>query len=335
VVGNAAPETVLATEMAAKFDSGGQWESVDETGNVRFEQADRQATAAHASVARPTNTITLEGSPTISDSLSRTTAANITINQATGEVHATGNVVSTYLPVAKGDAIGMGEGAAHISAEALSGLVNAGQVTYSGQARLWQADAVLDSEQIEVWRDDKKLKASGHVVAVFPEASGPLASMPGARQSGHPSASRPALWKITAPSLTYWNDQGRAHLEGGVRASSDQGSLESRTLDAFLSGPPAAPGSSASAAAGARQLSRVLAQGNVIVREGDRRGTAEQAEYVAAEGKFVLSGGQPTLSNASSDTTTGHSLTFFVANDTILVDSQEGLRTLTKHRVEK
>jgi hypothetical protein len=28
-------------------------------------------------------------------------------------------------------------------------------------------------------------------------------------------------------------------------------------------------------------------------------------------------------------------LTFFVANDTILIDSQEGLRTLTKHRVEK
>jgi hypothetical protein len=28
-------------------------------------------------------------------------------------------------------------------------------------------------------------------------------------------------------------------------------------------------------------------------------------------------------------------LTFFVANDTILIDSQEGSRTLTKHRVEK
>ena len=55
----------------------------------------------------------------------------------------------------------------------------------------------------------------------------------------------------------------------------------------------------------------------------------------AADGKFVLSGGQPTLTDASSDTTTGHSLTFFVANDTILIDSQEGSRTLTKHRVEK
>ncbi|MGB6845117.1 MAG: hypothetical protein WBE09_09485, partial [Candidatus Acidiferrales bacterium] len=71
------------------------------------------------------------------------------------------------------------------------------------------------------------------------------------------------------------------------------------------------------------------------VSQGDRRGTADQAEYTASDEKFVLSGGKPTITDASSDTTTGRSLTFFVANDTILIDSQEGSRTLTKHRVEK
>jgi lipopolysaccharide export system protein LptA len=83
------------------------------------------------------------------------------------------------------------------------------------------------------------------------------------------------------------------------------------------------------------QLSRVVAQGSVVVRQADRRGLAEQAEYTAADEKFVLSGGEPTLTDASGDTTTGHSLTFFVASDTIFIDSQEGSRTLTKHRVEK
>ena len=29
---------------------------------------------------------------------------------------------------------------------------------------------------------------------------------------------------------------------------------------------------------------------------------ADQAEYTAADGKFVLSGGQPTLADAASDT---------------------------------
>ena len=144
--------------------------------------------------------------------------------------------------------------------------------------------------------------------------------------------------------LTYWSDTGKAHLEGGVIANSQQGSLVSRTLDVFLAPvpptqaaptPPGTPVSTTPAANGGRQLDRALALGGVVVRQGDRRGTAEQAEYTAADGKFVLSGGDPTLTDASSDTTKGHSLTFFVANDTILIDSQEGLRTLTKHRVEK
>ncbi|MGB9069061.1 MAG: hypothetical protein WCC21_10880, partial [Candidatus Acidiferrales bacterium] len=84
-----------------------------------------------------------------------------------------------------------------------------------------------------------------------------------------------------------------------------------------------------------RQLERAVAQGAVVVRQGDRRAMAEQADYTAADGKFVMSGGQPSIAGAGSDTTTGHSLTFFVANDTILIDSQEGSRTLTKHRIEK
>ena len=334
LAGNGPAQTVSAAEMTAEFDSRGQWATVDETGNVRFRQADRQATAAHASIARPSSRIVLDGSPAISDSMSRTTAADITIDQASGEIRATGAVVSTYIASAKGDTVGLGTGAAHISADALSGSVNAGHLTYAGHARLWQGDAVLDSEQIEIWRDDQKLKATGNVIAVFPQASGPLASMPGAHSSKTSSESKPTLWKITAPSLTYWNGQGRAHLEGGVVAKSDQGSLESRTLDAFLAPPsPNAPPSAT--VSGAGQLTRVLAQGNVIVREGDRRGTAEQAEYTAADGKFVLSGGQPALVNGASDKTTGRSLTFFVANDTIFVDSEQGLRTVTTHRVEK
>ncbi|MGC1169668.1 MAG: hypothetical protein WA886_12255, partial [Candidatus Acidiferrales bacterium] len=96
----------------------------------------------------------------------------------------------------------------------------------------------------------------------------------------------------------------------------------------------AASGAVAAPMAG-QQLQRALALGGVTVRQGDRVGTAEQAEYTASDGKFVLSGGHPTIIDAASDATTGHSLTFFVANDTILIDSQAGSRTLTKHRVEK
>jgi len=329
-VGSGVPQAISAAELAATFAAHGDWATVEESGNVRFQQADRQATAEHASMVRATDTIKLDGSPVVSDAVSRTTAGGVVVNQKSGELRATGGVVSTYIPAAQGDAVNLGSGAAHVSADALSGSVNSGHVAYAGHARLWQGDSVLDADQIDLWRDDKKLQASGHVVAVFPQIAGPFPSLPG-KSSG--ASSTPTLWKIVAPILTYWSDRGQAHLEGGVAASSAQGSLESQTLDVFLGAAPATPAVGPSP--GGRQLSRVLAQGNVVVRQGDRRGMGEQAEYTAADGKFVLSGGQPTIVNAASDTTTGHSLTFYVASDTILIDSQEGSRTLTRHRVEK
>jgi lipopolysaccharide export system protein LptA len=188
------------------------------------------------------------------------------------------------------------------------------------------------------------MQAAGHVVAVFSQASGQM----GAPQFGKPSKAGspakssgsqtaappgPTLWSIHAPFLTYWSDQGKARFEGGVTAQSQEGSLASPTLDVFLSSGSIQSGPNVSR--GPSQLSRALALGGAIVRQGDRLGMAEQAEYTAADGKFVLSGGKPTITDASSDTTTGRSLTFYIASDTILVDSQEGSRTLTKHRVDE
>ena len=346
-IGNAEPQTLSAAELVATFGAHGDWDTLDQRGSVRFQQGDRRASADHANIVRATDTITLDGSPVISDAISRTTAANVTVNQKSGDVRATGGVVSTYIPSAKGDALSLGSGTAHISADSLSGTVGSNHVvvTYAGHARLWQGESVLDSDQIELWQDDKKLQASGHVVAVFAQVAGSLAGMPGKRSGATAGAAAgPTLWKITAPTLTYWSDQGKAHLEGGVFADSNQGSLASRTLDLFLTpgappspsgSPPATASGAPPAAMGGRQLERALALGGVVVRQSDRRAMAEQAEYTAADGKFVLSGGEPTIADAGSDTTTGHSLTFFVANDTILIDSQEGSRTLTKHRVEK
>jgi lipopolysaccharide assembly outer membrane protein LptD (OstA) len=352
-------QIIKAAELAAKFSPDGEWQQLDETGDVHFQQADRQASADRANIVRSTELIFLDGSPVLTDSMSRTTATNVAINQKSGEIRASGGVLSTYFPSAQNSAMSLGSGPGHISAATLTGSTTSGHVTYVGHARLWQGDSVLEANQVEIWRDEKKLQATGNVVANFPQAAPPAQPPASPAPAASTKAisttpSGPTLWQIRAPLLTYWGDTGKAHLETGVTADSQQGSMQSRTLDVFLT-PAAAPAppkpsstaarpgqppptvgtASAGSPSEGRQLDHALALGGVTVRQGDRRGTADQAEYTASDGKFVLSGGQPTIVDASSDTTTGHSLTFFVANDTILIDSQEGSRTLTKHRVEK
>jgi len=355
------PQVSTANELLATFGASGDWETLDETGNVHFQQADHQATAERAKMVSKTGDLTLDGSPVLFDSTSRTTARSVSINQKSGEIQATGGVTSTYFSSEGNATVNLGSGPAHISAATLTASNASGHAIYSGHARIWQGESVLDANQLEMWRDERKLLASGNVVAIFPQASGQLPALPGgapkppsSSSARPPSAKAPEsppattaarnIWQIRAPVLTYWSDSGKAHLEGGVTAASQQGSLKSPVLDVFLAPGPMpssdpdaryeASGKPPAAAAGARRLDRALAIGGVVVQQGDRRGTAEQAEYTASDGKFVLSGGKPTITDASSDTTTGHSLTFFVANDTILIDSEKASRTLTRHRVE-
>ncbi|MGA9885301.1 MAG: LPS export ABC transporter periplasmic protein LptC [Candidatus Acidiferrales bacterium] len=348
VIAGGTPQIVSATELAATLGPRSEWETVNETGGVRIRQGDQRATAKSARIDRSTGAVSLEGSPTVTDGESRTTAKAMVFGQESGVLKATGGVVSTFEPAGKQETISLGNGAAHISAETLTGSASSGHVTYRGHVRLWQGESVLEADRIDVWRGEKKVQASGNVVAVFPQSAEP--SIPDFAPAKKKSAkySGPTLWKINAPMLTYWADQGMAHLEGGVVASSDQGTLHSRTLDVYLGpsvvkfstkqppGPATAmPDSGLTNFGGDRQLSRVIARGHVVVEQGDRRGLAEQAEYTASDGKFVLSGGEPTVTDGSSNTATGSSLTFYVASDTILIDSQEGSRTLTKHKVEK
>ena len=345
-----APQTSTASELAATFGPGGQWSTLDETGDVKLAEADRSATTAHARIVEATDQITLEGSPVISDATSQTSAGSVAINQKTGDIEARGKVVSTeFAPssdaktnAATASRLALGEGAAHITADALSGSTTSGEVTFQGHARLWQGQAVLSADRIKVSKDDGSLQAAGNVIGVFPQASRqalqiPAVPIPGKKLVPSPPGSAGVtLWQIRAPSLTYTNSQGKARLEGGVMANSDQATMKSQTLDLFLAPADAiSSGPASSRTRLARSLDHVLAQGGVTITQGVIEAKSDQALYSAADGKFVLSGGEPSITDGSGNTTSGRSLTFYTASDTISVDSEQGSRTLTKHRVEK
>ena len=220
---------------------------------------------------------------------------------------------------------------------------------YTGHARLWQGDSVLEANSIELLRDSRVLHASGNVRAVFPQASSPPAGQstrsakddaldPAPKQvnTSQVVPKKPQLWHATCATLTYDDKESRAHLEQNVVVQSADQKMRGPVLDLYFtrSQPANPPGTGASSQGGAQQISRAVGTGGVIVEEGDRKATAERGEYTAANGKFVMTGGNPTLYDGSAGTTVGRQLTFFLADDTIIVDSENGSRTLTKHRVQ-
>ena len=373
-------QRTTAQKMNASFDEQGRWDTVNLDQKVHFTQGDRQADAHHAQIINATNTIVLTGNASVADSSSRTTAEKIEIQQQGGDVSGSGGVHSQVMSNPQDKRGSQGQDPAFVTADRVDGSTAQGHLTYSGHARLWQGDAMLNANSIELWRQEQRLDAHGNVVAVFPQGEANVradvsadatVNVSTAVNAGHSSGSKkpvskgveakdtavksagPVRWKIQAPEMQYWNIEGRAHLQGGVNAQSQDEafsqSLQSQTLDVYLSpapapgaappphtAKPAPPAGNGFPGLGSREVTRALATGAVVVRQGDKRGTAERAEYTAADEKFVLSGGSPTFTDAADQTTTaGRSLTFYRASDTVSVDSENGSRTLTKHRVEK
>ncbi|HEX5426179.1 MAG TPA: LptA/OstA family protein [Candidatus Acidoferrales bacterium] len=326
--GTSLAQTSTAQSMSASFAPDGQWTVVEETGKVSFSEGDRKGFAGRAKIDRASGKITLTGSPIIEDASSSTAATLVTLDQKSGELSADGGVVTTYSAGNRDNPSKSGAGPAHISADRLTGSTSSGHVVYSGHARLWQGDSVLEADRIAISRDQKAFSATGNVTTVFVQTSG--ASLLPASDS---KKSGPTLWKAYAPELAYSGDQGQVHLTGGVRIVSGDVSLVARTLDLDLIASKTIAASAVSPLGG--QLARAVARGDVVVRQGAVRATADNAVYTAADEKFVLSGGKPTITDVSGNSASGRSLTFFIPNDTILIDSQEGSRTLTKYRVEK
>ncbi|MGC1603965.1 MAG: LPS export ABC transporter periplasmic protein LptC [Candidatus Acidiferrum sp.] len=325
-------QTATAKSGIVQLLATGGWSQMDLQGDVKLKEADRNAQADHVTFLRPAQSASLTGHAVARDATTETRAPRIQFASVSGDIHAEGGVRSTdFSP--NGDVVHLAQVPANITSDTMQGNSKTGRAVYTGRARLWQGDSVLEADSIELLRETKILNAAGNVRAVFPQTPAPAAA--GAAQS---SAKKAAIWHISSATLSYSDETNMAHLEKNVVVQSPDQRIRAPEMDLYFTrgaGNTAHSTTGATAKTGAQQISRAVGTGGVIVDQGGRRATAERGEYTASDGKFVMSGGNPTLYDSSEGTTTGRQLTFFLADDTIIVDSENGLRTLTKHRVEK
>ena len=347
-------QTATAQSGTAQLLPAGSWARMDLQDDVKLNEGDRGAQADHATFDHAAQTALLTGNTVVRDATTETHALRILFHSTSGDIRAEGGVRSTdFSP--SGGATKFAQDPANITADSMQANSKQGRAIYTGHARLWQGDSVLQADSIELLRQTKVLNAVGNVRAVFlqlpasprrsPSEQGAVqtgvleetASRPGS--STQPNPKKPVLWHVTAGKLTYDDLSNTAHLEKNVVVQSPDERVRAPQMDLYFThGQQNAQQNTASSAnspAGPQQISRAVGAGGIIVDQGDRRATADRGEYTASDGKFVMTGGNPTLYDGSEGATSGRQLTFFLADDTIIVDSENGSRTLTKHRVSK
>ncbi|HWY45717.1 MAG TPA: LptA/OstA family protein [Candidatus Sulfotelmatobacter sp.] len=319
-------QTATGKSGVARLEAIGGWSQMELHGDVRLKDSEKSAQADDAMFVKEAQSAVLTGHAQVRDATTETHAEKITFMQSTGEIYAEGSVRSTDYANKPG-AVQIGAAPTNVASDTLQGNSKTGRALYQGRARLWQGESTMDADAIELLRGARVLSATGNVRAVFLEAPSATTASPPANQI----TKKAQLWYVFATSLSYWDKENRAHLEKDVTVQSADQKIRSAAMDIFF----ARAISTNNGAAGAQQISRAVATGGVTVEQGPRRAIADRGEYTASDGKFVMSGGTPTIFDASEGTTTGRQLTFFLADATIIVDSENGSRTLTKHRVEK
>ena len=241
---------------------------------MRLRDANRTAQAEKAHFDRVVGAATLTGSVTITDGTSRTTARSGTFVQASNEFHADGDVVTSEIaadnstagstrrsggstgPGGAGGPGGPGRSGtpAHISADHLVANTATGHGVYTGRARLWQGDSIVEADRVELDRATQTLTAISRVRAIFPQApaAGPTAGAQPSRGAAAPRPpAQPDLMHAEADRMIYVSAEHRAHLEQNARVRTDQGSVRSSVMDLFFApdSPKAQPGASPQPAA--------------------------------------------------------------------------------------
>jgi lipopolysaccharide export system protein LptA len=351
------PDRVSTSQVLdATFLPQGGIESIVQQGSVAYTdgQTPEKRTQAWADRARYTpadQILVLNGSPRVAEASMVTTARTIRMNRADGEAFAEGDVKSTYseLKEQPDGALLASSSPIHVTAASMTAHNSTATALYQGNARLWQDANLIAAPSIEFDRDRRFLTAKGTtaqpvstVLVQSSKAESRSTVVTEDEQKTNAEKNDPAIHQNSTPAsaiairstlLTYSDADRHAHYEGGVLARGADFTASAKTADAYLV--PRAQTSNNQSLGGSAQLDHMVAEGNVLIQQPKRRATGQKLGYTAADDKFVLTGGPPSIFDAEQGKITGVSLTFYNRDDRVLVEGEASTPVVTQTRVAR
>ncbi len=329
------PDKISTSDnLEATFAASGGIETLFQDGRFHYLEpattalASREAWAQRASYTPQNGTLTLTGSPRIVDGGLTTTADTIRLDRQAGDAIGIGDVKTTYseLKPQPGGALLASSDPIHVTAPSLRAFRNGATAIYSGGARLWQNASIVQAPVIEFNRDARKI-----VARTAEKGGGASAVTTTFVQQDSQGKSTPVI--VRSAQLTYTDSERLARFDGGVVVRGSDTTLTAEHADVYL----AALGqlSGKTAPSGPSQVDKITAEGHVNIQQPTRRATGEKLVYTAADGKFILTGGPPSIFDAERGKISGDSLTFFSRDDKVVAESGNSSPTVTRTRITR
>ena len=288
---------------------------------VRFVDGKMTALSAAARYDLGAGTLELTGSepgavvPRMVNDRIAIDAARIDVTLAGPKVKATGNVKSVLQPAHR-DAGGKSDikmpsilkqdQPVNIIGAALDYDGGMSKASYTGSAQLWQGDTSVKGAAITL--DDRKgdLSATGSVTT---------SSMMQEVDKDKKATRVRSLG--TSQAFTYEDAVRRATYTDTAHLSGPQGDMTAPKIELYLK--PSGD-----------ELDRMEAYESVSLRDRNRKIVGSRLTFTADDQRYVIAGAPVTINDECDRATTGRTLTYDKAADTVVIDGNERIRTQTK-----
>jgi len=312
--------TAYSHDVTARFNDKGEIAAADLIGDFHYQEGQRRATADRAHYDPADESFSLSGSPRIVDSGLAITAQSIHLSRKTGNAVARGDVKTTYndLKPQPGGAMLASAEPVHVTGTSVTASQGGGVAHYAS-ARLWQGQNIVEAPSLTFDKIHRSLQAqgdrTGRVTSVFVS--------PGKNGNSTPV-------NVVSDRLSYVDSDRKAVFSGNVRLRGEEFTMTADTVQVLLAARNQGGNKSGN------QLDHIVAQGDIVIQQPDRKATGNQLVYTAQEQKFVLTGApgkKPSIFDAERGQISGDSLTFFTHDGRVLIGSGETSPSLTPTRI--
>jgi lipopolysaccharide export system protein LptA len=299
------PAITTSKTMSAAFDpKTGRLAHMEQEGDFTYEEGERRARAAKATLDGVQDVMLLETRANVWDPAGSTSADRIHLDQRTDHFTAEGNVQSSRVSdknqKAKSSEMLSGDEPLLATARKMESTNRNRKIHYEGAVTMWQGANRIRAEAVDLDRDKRSLVADGNVVTNLWE------------KPKDPKKKAAAITtEVRAARLVYTEQDRLAWYTGGVTMIRPGLTVTSRELHAWLS-----------ESGGDSSLSKAFADGKVQIfqksPERTRTGTAGHAEFYTDEQKIVLRDDRPKVVDSKGQATEADELTYFANDDRLL-----------------
>ena len=312
--------TITSDKMSTVFVRETQDpERMDAQGNAKFNELDRNGTAANVTYTSADETVRLRGGePTVWDSRARTKAIELDSDLKNDISNSRGKTSTTYYNQEQTNGatpFTKVKSPVYIVSDRGEFNHDSAVATYFGDARAWQDDNFVRAEKLTIYVNEKRMTASGKVQSALYNAK---------RREKGASTSVPVF--ATAESMRYSDTDRILHYEMNVDIRQGTDRITSGVADVYLNQESS-------------EVDKTIAERSVVLTQPGRKGTGDWMQYTSVDEVAVLKGNPARVDDVEQGMVEGGRLTVNMREGRVVADDtrgpQSGGRVRTTHKVKK